>query len=325
MPHADQWLLDTEQQITPLARWQKSVDLTAQLFNTPVCLIVQRRSQGHQIAVASRHPANPYSAGALLSACTAALSQRALSNAAMLYFANSSQHPHWLQGAKQTAPSFASLLAIPACWPDGKDFGTLCLLDFAPTHYSAALLGLAEQQKESIETDLLLVQQYDQTRQLAACDEQTGLTNLPGFLTMAGQRVSLARRNREALGLVYLQLNGLNRLREQQGTALAATVLKGVAQTLQLHIRDNDLAARVDDNAFAILTRLKNPQALDQIGQRITSSLPDIIAHSSCDERCWLSYSCQLINNFNQPFEFWLDQAHAAASHSPEQPPLTTP
>ncbi len=325
MPHADQWLLDTEQQITPLARWQKAVDLTAQLFNTPVCLIVQRRNQGHQIAVASQHKANPYSAGALLSACTEALSNQALTRNSLLYFANKGQHPDWLTQSMQPSPLFASFLATPAYWPDGKSFGTLCLLDFAPTHYSNTLLALINQQKESIETDLLLVQQYDQIRQLAACDDQTGLTNLPGFLAMATQRVNLARHNREALGLVYLQLNGLNRLREQQGTALAATVLKGVAHTLQLHIRDNDLAARVDDNAFAILTRLKSPAALKQIGQRITCSLPDIIAASDTEQRCWLSYSTQLINNFNQPFEFWLDQAHNTAAQCSEPPSLIAP
>jgi len=319
MSNADQWLLDTEQQIAPLIRWQKSINLTTRMFQAPSGVILQHRQQGYQVASAAEHPANPFSEGALVSRATEAFNRAVLEVDAPLYFANPSQQPDWLKATAQSKPSFCSWLGTPIHWPDGKPFGTLCIMDFAPTHYDDTLLELLAQQRDSIQTDLLLIQQYDQIRQLAACDDQTGLTNLHGFLAQAEQRLRLAQQQRAAQGLIYLQLNGLSMLRERLSQQSATLALNAVAETLRSHIRDNDLAARVDDNAFAIMTSLRDPATLARIGNRIVASLPELLT-PPLGAYCQLVYGCVLISNLNQPLDHWLAQAHSHANREAPRP-----
>ena len=142
---------------------------------------MQHRAQRYQVASASSHSNCPYSAGALVSSATEQFSCQVLARQQRLYYATPSQQPAWLKQQQQDNPPFRSWLGTPLHWPDGQPFGTLCLLDYAPTHYDSPLLDLLEHQKESLQNDLLLIQQYHQIHQLASRDDQDRPDQPAGF------------------------------------------------------------------------------------------------------------------------------------------------
>lgn len=134
--------------------------------------------------------------------------------------------------------------------------------------------------------------------------------------------MKLAQQQRTPLGLIYLQLNGLNMLREKLSSQSATLALKAVAESLRSHTRDNDLAARIDDNGFAILTPLKDPATLNNISHRIVNCLPQLLT-PPLGAYCSLSYGCVLISNLNQPLNHWLARAHIHANRDSSQTTAT--
>ncbi|MCV6587832.1 MAG: GGDEF domain-containing protein [Marinobacterium sp.] len=310
------WLLSPEQQITPLCRWQRALDLITRLFHTPTGLIVQHYAQQNQVVSAASHPSCPYRAGVSIAAATKQFSCRVLASPQSLYYPNKAQQPDWLQQHCRDTPLFTSWLGTALYWPDGQPFGTLCLLDHTPTLYNDTLLALLAYQRDSLQNDLLLLQQYDQTRQLACRDHQTGLTNLQGFLVLAEHRAQLALQNHETLGLLYIELDGIKpaaNLADSLQPTLSPqqqvdSVLKVVAKALRQHIRERDLVARVTADGFVILISLRQPDSLTCIGQRILSTpLP---------HHYQLRYHSMVVQQLRTEPRLWLAQLQQQAKTS---------
>lgn len=311
MLNPDQWLLDDQEHIAPLAKWQKTVNLMAQLFNAPAGYIVQHCSRGYQVSIASEQPENPYSAGTLIAPSTNIFCRRVVETRQELYVSNAGTLPEWASNPEVADDGFESYLGVPIFWPDGTAFGTICVMDYKVTGYDNTYVELIRQFRDIVQTDLLLVQQYEQIRHLAMQDELTGLMNRRGFMTLAEQRIKLARYNKEALGLVYLDMDGLKGVNDRFGHQHGDEALRALANCLRQHTRDDDLVARIGGDEFIVMTRLKDPTALNRIGERILDSLPDTLPED-LNGQCGISFGTALMNNLNRTLESWLADADKA-------------
>lgn len=110
-------------------------------------------------------------------------------------------------------------------------------------------------------------------------DELTGLNNRRGFLVHAAQQVKLARRNRQAVALVFIDLDKFKQINDTFGHAVGDRALQQTAEVLKASVRESDVKARIGGDEFvglalsaseagdqALRTRLQN--ALHEINSR---------------------------------------------------------
>jgi diguanylate cyclase (GGDEF)-like protein len=93
----------------------------------------------------------------------------------------------------------------------------------------------------------------DRLRAEADRDYLTGLLNRRRFRTSLGQEVERWRRYRTPCGLVILDVDHLKRINDTHGHSAGDVVIRHVAHALQDMSRDNDTAARLGGEEFALL------------------------------------------------------------------------
>jgi diguanylate cyclase (GGDEF)-like protein len=84
-------------------------------------------------------------------------------------------------------------------------------------------------------------------------DSLTGLANRTLFRDRAEQALRIARRTREPVGLVGLDLNGFKQVNDTLGHHAGDLLLKHVADRIQECVRETDTVARLGGDEFSIL------------------------------------------------------------------------
>jgi len=104
--------------------------------------------------------------------------------------------------------------------------------------------------------------------QLAVHDVLTGLVNRRGLELVSERTLATARRERYALCLLFVDLDGLKPLNDLLGHAAGDAQLIAVGRALQDAFRDSDAVARLGGDEFAVLLRVADPQAGEALVQR---------------------------------------------------------
>ena len=92
-----------------------------------------------------------------------------------------------------------------------------------------------------------------EVRQLSLTDELTGLHNRRGFLLVAESQLKLAQRLNTSVCLLFIDLDGLKQVNDQQGHEIGDHLIKAAAQTLKQTFRESDIIARLGGDEFVIL------------------------------------------------------------------------
>ena len=111
--------------------------------------------------------------------------------------------------------------------------------------------------------------------ELALLDELTGLHNRRGFVMLATQDLSLARRSRQPLLMAFGDLDDLKSINDRLGHAEGDTAIRDVAGILRRTFRDSDLIARIGGDEFAILVRSPESDSVDAVRKRLNEQLTD--------------------------------------------------
>jgi diguanylate cyclase (GGDEF)-like protein/PAS domain S-box-containing protein len=93
----------------------------------------------------------------------------------------------------------------------------------------------------------------DAMRKLAYRDELTGLPNRSSLLDRLSLEIAHARRNRSALGLLYLDLDGFKAINDELGHHAGDGFLRAVAARLRGDLRAGDTVARMGGDEFVVL------------------------------------------------------------------------
>jgi diguanylate cyclase (GGDEF)-like protein len=100
---------------------------------------------------------------------------------------------------------------------------------------------------------VLLRQKIDQLRADADLDSLTGLANRRRFRVALAREVERWRRYRVPCALLMLDIDHLKSINDQFGHPAGDMVIRQIAQTLKEVSRDNDTAARLGGEEFALL------------------------------------------------------------------------
>ncbi|MAC46569.1 MAG: diguanylate cyclase [Oceanospirillum sp.] len=316
MSYKEEWLTTDNQELVPLTRWQNTVNLMASLFRAPAGFIVQYQPEGYRVTIASEQDENPYGAGAIIPPDTNIFCRKIVETQQELYVSHATQDDEWQTNPEVTNDGFNSYLGFPIFWPSGKPFGTICVMDFEVTHYDETYVQLIKQFRDLVQTDLLLVEQFEQIRELALMDELTGLFNRRGLLTVAEQRVQLARRNGSDLALIYLDMDGLKGLNDKIGHEAGDLALAGVGHCIRNNIRGSDVCARLGGDEFLILAETANLNQMESVCERIELDFKALLEGSIKADLSnlglGLSYGVVAIDDLAQPLDVWVRQADQA-------------
>ena len=128
--------------------------------------------------------------------------------------------------------------------------------------HAALLEGAFDYFELPLEFDLLvertqqlvaLRQKIDDLRSDADLDSLTGLANRRRFRVALAREVERWRRYRVPCSLLMLDIDHLKRINDQFGHPAGDAVIRQIAQTLKDVLRDNDTAARLGGEEFALL------------------------------------------------------------------------
>ncbi|WP_298440855.1 diguanylate cyclase [uncultured Ferrimonas sp.] len=191
-----------------------------------------------------------------------------------------STDPNWSGSREQQAGIF-SFIGYPIHAPDGSVFGTLGLYDAQPRRVKSAWRELMRAVVTIIEREL---KQYEDRQLLLLenrTDALTGLSNQQGLrmaqesLRIWGQSLCEHFVERSAIGVVWLKVEGLNRIAEQFEPGLTDIILQHIALQLKQGIRKHDLAVRWRDDQFLLLLPAISASELQNRGEGVRQRLQE--------------------------------------------------
>jgi diguanylate cyclase (GGDEF)-like protein len=114
----------------------------------------------------------------------------------------------------------------------------------------------------------------ERARHLATHDQLTGLANRSLFHDRLAQAVSAARRSRQRLAVLFLDLDGFKSINDTLGHAVGDGLLRGIARRLASCLRETDTAARLGGDEFAVLlTNLAGELDAATVARKLLSAL----------------------------------------------------
>lgn len=118
-----------------------------------------------------------------------------------------------------------------------------------------------------------LRQQMDRLRSEADRDYLTNLANRRRFRTALGHELERWRRYRFPCALLLVDIDYLKRINDAHGHSAGDTVIRHVADALKEHSRDNDTAARLGGEEFALLLSGANGAKAVTAAERLRQSV----------------------------------------------------
>ncbi|MBY4722690.1 MULTISPECIES: ATP-binding protein [Burkholderia] len=140
-----------------IARWQRLVDLMAEIVGVPAGLIMRNVGRDIQVLVASRNTGNPFYPGESAELHGSGLyCEAVIASGDTLVVPDARQSAQW-RNNPDLRVNMVSYLGLPIRWPDNTPFGTICLLDCKENAYSERYIRLVEEFRDQIEMQLQLI------------------------------------------------------------------------------------------------------------------------------------------------------------------------
>lgn len=116
----------------------------------------------------------------------------------------------------------------------------------------------------------------------AMVDPLTGLWNVGAFTRLADQKFADARRHRDTVALIVFDLDGLKLVNDSYGHAAGSDMIRAMAHAIALSAREEDVAARIGGDEFALIMRASESAANDVLDRvrHIASDLDASAVHA---------------------------------------------
>jgi PAS domain S-box-containing protein len=139
-----------------LRRWQRIVDLLAHIMHVPsavVTLLEYPQCTHYRTVVSSDSEGNPFPVDELFGMDIGTFCETVIKNREPLLVGNALVDDEWKR-APEIGVGMVSYLGYPVVWPDGRVFGTICVLDNQANHYSDHYRELLLQCRDVMQADL---------------------------------------------------------------------------------------------------------------------------------------------------------------------------
>jgi diguanylate cyclase (GGDEF)-like protein/PAS domain S-box-containing protein len=133
---------------------------------------------------------------------------------------------------------------------------TVKAADGAVLFFDGILVEITERKKAERRLERVLDElrtTNEKLESLSLTDDLTGLNNRRGFFTLGHQQVKIAKRLRNEVFLLYLDVDQLKRVNDTFGHPAGDRLLGAVAAILKGTLRESDIIARIGGDEFAVL------------------------------------------------------------------------
>ena len=140
-----------------LKKWQKIIDIMAELIGIPAALIMRLVESDIEVFVSSQSKGNPYHAGDREHFLGSGLyCETVINTNDKLLIPNALADEKW-KNNPDIKLSMISYLGFPIVLPGGKPFGTICVLDDKENAYSETYENLIKNFRDIIQSHLELI------------------------------------------------------------------------------------------------------------------------------------------------------------------------
>jgi PAS domain S-box-containing protein len=180
-----------------LRKWQRIVDLLAAIMRVPSAVVTKLEPPHYTYyrTVASSHSnGNPFPVEELFSMDIGTFCETVIKNNQPLLVANALEDDQW-KSAPEIQVGMISYLGFPVLWPDGRMFGTICVLDDKTNQYSDLYQQLLAHFRDVLQADLqTLARLGDELEQHKAYLGEL-FARVPDAVVMVDQDSRIARVN----------------------------------------------------------------------------------------------------------------------------------
>jgi diguanylate cyclase (GGDEF)-like protein/PAS domain S-box-containing protein len=183
-------------------------------------------------------------------------------------------------------------------------------------------LGKYAQKLECSNLELQMAQAA--LKRLALVDELTGLHNRRGFLSLAEQSISLAKRSQQSFVLLFIDLDGLKQINDRLGHSVGNHAIKDAAMILTKNFRESDVLSRLGGDEFAVLMVDADQSSANVVKQRLLAQLEELNADG--ERPYFLSFSLGILAcewRETSPLEALLEKADALMYEDKKQRGIT--
>ena len=198
---------------------------------------------------------------------------------------------HFAEDPAVLGPPFvASFAGAPLRDPDGKRFGSLCLIDRVPHDFDAGQLKLLESFAEIVSQDIcvrsaaryavrdLIEAEHDKCDlfDMAMTDPLTKALNRRAFFRFAEREVLRASRHSKPLTALMFDIDHFKRVNDVHGHAVGDEVLTRLVSCVTQNIRDEDLLGRLGGEEFALVLPETEPLRAAILANRLREAVSDL-------------------------------------------------
>nr|WP_238536765.1 GGDEF domain-containing protein [Pseudoalteromonas flavipulchra] len=235
----------------------------AKIFLAPAAFVVQKKEDGFAVMIASDQEENPYPAGGFIPQETNIFCKHVVANNRNLYEQHASVNYQWDDNPEVANDGFESYLGVPIHWPNGKSFGTLCVMDFKPTNYGAPLVEFIEHLRDMLEDDLVMIERYSKIKAIAMQDPLTEVLNRRATEILGEHKRDIALKLGGALYCVFLDLDGFKPINDSYGHEVGDQVLQSLAEALKAASSEDDIIGRYGGDEFLAIVQRDNEEAVN--------------------------------------------------------------
>jgi PAS domain S-box-containing protein len=139
-----------------LQNWQRIVDLLANIMRVPsavVCKIEPPNSTYYRIVASSNSEGNPFPLDQTFPMDIGTFCETVIKSREPLLVTDALEDDQW-KSAPEIRVGMVSYLGFPVLWPDGRMFGTICVLDDKANRYSDVYQELLSHCRDVLQGDL---------------------------------------------------------------------------------------------------------------------------------------------------------------------------
>ena len=151
-----------------LRNWQRIVDLLANIIHVPSAVVtrIEPPYTDYRTIVSSNSKGNPFPIDEIFSMEIGTFCETVFKTREPLLVANALEDDRW-KLAPEIGVGMVSYLGFPVLWPDGRMFGTICVLDDKTNRYSDVYQELLLHCRDVLQGDLQTLARLGLVRKLS--------------------------------------------------------------------------------------------------------------------------------------------------------------
>jgi len=182
-----------------LRKWQRIVDLLANIMCVPSAVVTKMEPPRHtryEVIVSSNSKGNPFPIDQFFSMDIGTFCETVIKNRQPLLVANALEDDQW-KLAPEIQVGMASYLGFPVLWPDGRMFGTICVLDDKANRYSDMYQEVLLHCRDVLQADLQTLARLSNELEEQGAQLSELFARVPEAVVMVDRDSRIARVNPE--------------------------------------------------------------------------------------------------------------------------------